>query len=198
MSSNLRPGLPSLVFAAVTLSLTTACVGPKIEVYERPDGTIIVETMETKATVTAIDARARTVTLKRKFHKAQTFKADKSAINFDRIQVGDEVHAVVVEEIAVTLVRGGTPSLIEEGAAIGLAPEGSKPGAVLVATAGMTAEIVAIDSHGHHVTLELPDGSIQTVKVGKHIDLTQVSLGDAVFIQITEAVAIEVVKPGAA
>ena len=74
MSRTHRPTYSSLVFAAVMLSLTTACVGPKVEVYERPDGTIIVESMETEATVTAIDARAGTVTLKRRFEKAQTFK----------------------------------------------------------------------------------------------------------------------------
>lgn len=195
MSSNLLPGLSRLIFAAVTLSLTTACIGPNVEIYERPDGTIIVESLETKATVTAIDARARTVTLKRRFHKAQIFKADKGIINFNQIQVGDEVHAVVVEKLAVSLVPGGAPPLVKKGAAIGLAPEGDKPGIVLVATAAMTAEITAIDSHSRQVTLELPDGSIKTVKARKHIDLTQISLGDAVLIQITRAVAIEVVKP---
>ena len=86
--------------------------------------------------------------------------------------------------------------MVEETAAIGLAPEGSKPGVVMVDTIAITAEITAIDSHSRQVTLELPDGSSKTVKVGKHIDLTQVGLGDAVFIQITEAVAIQVVKPG--
>ena len=86
--------------------------------------------------------------------------------------------------------------MVEETAAIGLAPEGSKPGVVMVDTVAITAEITAIDSHSRQVTIELPGGSSKTVKVGKHIDLTQISLGDAVFIQITEAVAIEVVKPG--
>ena len=195
MSRSHQLGLPSLIFAAVILFLTTACAGPEVKVYEKSDGTIIVESMEMKATVTAIDARARTVTLKRRFHKAQTFKVDKSGVNFKQIQVGDEVHVVVVEEIAVSLVRGGVPSLVGAGAAVSLAPEGSKPGIVLVETVGMTAEITAIDSHSHHVILELPDGSFKTVKVAKHIDLTQVSLGDSVFIQITEGVAIEVVKP---
>jgi hypothetical protein len=45
------------------------------------------------------------------------------------------------------------------------------------------------------VALELPDGSGTTVKVGKHVDLTQLALGDSVSIRITEAVAIEVVRP---
>ena len=85
--------------------------------------------------------------------------------------------------------------MIEEGAAIGVASAGGKPAIVVVDTMAMTAEITAIDAHSHRVTLELPNGTIKTVKVGKHIDLTRVSLGDAVFIQVSEGVAIEVVKP---
>jgi hypothetical protein len=59
----------------------------------------------------------------------------------------------------------------------------------------VTADIVAIDGHSHQVTLRLPDGSEQTVKVAKHIDLTRVSLGDSVHIQITQAVPIDVSAP---
>lgn len=184
-----------LVLGAVILSLATACAGPNVKVYERADGTTIVESTEVKATVTAIDARARTLTLKRRFHKAQTFKANENIVNFNQIQVGDEVHAVVVEEFAVTLVPGGAPPLVEAGAAVALAPEGSKPGVVLANTVGVTAQIIAIDSHAHEVTIEFPDGSAKTVKVRKGIDLGELSLRDSVFIQITEAVAIEVVKP---
>jgi len=195
MNRNIRPCLYHIVLGALALSLAAACVGPDVKVYERPDGTTIVESTEVRATVSAVDSRARTITLKRRFHEAQTFKADKSMVNFNQIQVGDEVHAVVVEEFAVNLVPGGAPPLVGEGAAVALAPEGSKPAIVMAETVGVTAEIIAIDSHSHEVVIEFPDRSTKTVKVGKHIDLTSVSLGDSVFIQITEAVAIEVVKP---
>ena len=184
-----------LLLGVVILSLAAACAGPTVKVYEKPDGTIIVESMEIKATVTAIDARARTVTLKRKFHRAKTFKAGKNVVNFKQIQVGDEVHVVVVEEFAVSLIRGGAPPMVGEAAAVALAPEGSKPGLVMADSVVVTAEITAIDAHTRQVTIEFPDGSGKTVKVGKHIDLTQVALGDSVSIQITEAVAIEVAKP---
>ena len=195
MSKSLRSVLPGLLLGVVILSLAAACAGPSVKVYEKADGTIIVESVQIKATVTAIDASAGTVTLKRRFHKAQTFKADTNIVDPKQIQVGDEVHAVVVEEFAVTLIPGGAPALVAEAAAVALAPEGSKPGIVMADTVAVTAEITAIDAHSHQVTLEFPDGSMKTVKVGKHIDLSQVSLGDSVAIRITEAVAIEVAKP---
>jgi hypothetical protein len=184
-----------VLFASLMLVMISACAGPDVKVYERDDGTIIVESMELKAKVEAVDARARTVTLKRRFHEAKTFKVDDGMTNLDQIQVGDEVHAEVVEEIAVVLVPGGAPALVGEAGAVAIAPDGSKPAIVMVDTVEVTAEIIAIDSHGHHVTIEFPDGSVQDVKVGKHIDLTKVALGDSVLIRITEAVAIAVVKP---
>ena len=195
MPKNLRSDIPRLLIGVVILSLVAACAGPKVQVYEGPDGTVIVESMQTKATVTAIDARTRTVTLKRKFNEAKTFKAGENAVNFNQIQVGDEVHAVVVEEVAVTLIPGGAPPMVGAAEAVALAPDGSKPGIVMADSVEMTAEITAIDAHARQVSIEFPDGSGKTVKVGKHIDLTQVALGDSVAIQITEAVAIEVVKP---
>jgi hypothetical protein len=176
------------------LALAAACAGPNVEVYERPDGTIIVETMESKATVEAIDARAGTVTLKRRFHKAKSFKIDENIADIGQIQVGDEVHVVVIEELAVVLIPGGAPQMVA-AAAVALSPAGRKPAVVMAERVEITAEIIGIDSHGHQVTIELPDGSVRTVKVGKHIDLEKIALGDSVLIQLTEAVAIEVTKP---
>ena len=178
------------------VGLLSACGGPTVKVYESPDGTIVVESMETTATVTAIDARARTITLKRgRFHQPKTFKVGEEAVNFEQIQVGDEVHAVVVEELAVALVPGGTAPMLGEAQAVALAPEGSKPAIVVADTVAMTAVITAIDGHAHQVTLELPDGTSRSVKVGKHVDLTRVSLGDSIVVTLTEAVALAVVKP---
>lgn len=40
------------------------------------------------------------------------------------------------------------------------------------------------------MTLEFVDGSVESFKVGKHIDLSKVSLDDSVRVQVSEAVAI--------
>jgi hypothetical protein len=64
----------------------------------------------------------------------------------------------------------------------------------MVDTVETTGKIIAIDQHDHSVTLEFLDGSIRSLNVGKHRDLTTVALGDAVRAQLTEGVAIKVVK----
>ena len=45
-----------------------------------------------------------------------------------------------------------------------------------------------------HVPDGFIDGSTSAVKVGKHIDLSQVSLYDSVRVQVTDAVAITISK----
>jgi hypothetical protein len=180
------------------LLLAVACqTGPKTETFveERPDGVVVVQTTRVTATVTAIDATTRTVTLRRGRAKPKSFEVSEGAVNFERVRVGDEVHAVLIEEVAVTLVSGGAPPSVGGAAAVALAPEGEKPAVLMADTVEMTARVVAIDGHEHTVTLELPDGHVEEVNVPKSRDLSKVGLGDAVRVQVTEALAIEVVKP---
>lgn len=187
-----------LLLVGLTVSLITACqTGPKVEtvVEEGPGRVLVVQTVRMQATVTAIDATTRQVTLKPRWGEPKTFKVRKDAINFQQVRVGDLVHAEVIEELAVTLVPGGAPPSVGGLAAVSLAPEGEKPRIVMAQTVESTATVVAIDGHARTVTLEFLDGHTQEIAVGKKRDLSKVGLGDSVRIQLTEAVAIEVVKP---
>lgn len=181
----------------LALSLTIACQsGPQVQtvVKEGPGSVVVVQTVEAQATVIAIDAIRRTVTLKPRRGEAETFKIGEGAVNFDQIRVGDEVHAVFIEKTAVSLVSGGAPTSVGAGAAVALAPEGERPGIVMANTVETTATVVAIDGHAHTVTLRFLDGRVEEINVGKNRDLTKVGLGDSVRIQLTEAIAIAVVS----
>ena len=90
---------------------------------------------------------------------------------------------------------GGTPPEVDVAAAIALAEPEDKPAMIMADSVQVTTDIITIDGHSHQVTIKFPDGSEQTVKVAKHIDLTQVALGDSVLIRITQAVAINVAAP---
>ena len=198
MTNRSRTSGWSILFLGLALSLAVACQSqPKVETHveERPDGVIVVETIRTQATVTAIDATNRTLTLKRRRGRAKTFKVGEHVVNFEQIRVGDEVHAMVIEELAVTLVSGGAPLATDGAAAVALAPEGDKPAIIMADTIETTAKVVAIDGHDHTVTLEFEDGSIEEVDVPKHRDLSKVGLGDSVRIRLTEALAVAIVRP---
>jgi hypothetical protein len=171
-----------------------ALFGPKVETrsYETADGAVIVDTVKLSAIVKAINERERTLTLDPKHGETQTVKASSDMVNFNQIRVGDEVHVELIEALAVSLISGGGVESVGELDAVALAPVGAKPGVAIVSSREVTADIIGIDLHAHRVGLEFIDGSTQSVKVGKHIDLTKVALDDSVRIQITDAVAITI------
>ena len=196
--TNLSKSFWMLLLAGLALSTTPGCrTGPKVEteVKEGPGGVVVVQTVRLQATVVAIDATNRTVRLQPRRGDPKTFRVGEGAVNFQQVRVGDQVYATVIEETAVTLVPGGTPPGVGAAAAVALAPEGAMPGAVMASSVEAVATVVAIDGHEHTVTLAFPDGRVQEVHVGKHRDLSKVGLGDSVRVQITEAVAISVVRP---
>jgi hypothetical protein len=195
---NLSKSFWMLGLAGLALSTSLGCqTGPKVEteIKEGPGSVVVVQTVRLQATVVAVDATNRTVRLQPRRGDPKTFRVGEGAVNFQQVRVGDQVHATVIEETAVTLVPGGTPPSVGAAAAVALTPEGALPGAVMASTVEAAATVVAIDSHEHSVTLEFLDGRIQEVHVGKHRDLSKVGLGDSVRVQVTEAVAISVVRP---
>ena len=115
-------------------------------------------------------------------------------VNYNQLQVGDQVNAVVTEQAVVWLSKnGGPPSSAAEGGAV-LSPVGAKPGGIAVATVAVTATITAIDQAKGKVTLQFDTGKPQTYKLGKGADLTGVSVGDQVNAVVTEGVAVTVTK----
>ena len=157
-------------------------------------GGVVVETYQTTATVTAIDATTRKVTLASKDGKKTTFKAGPEVVNFPQIQVGDQVKARITEDLVVAMVKPGTQPDNGAAALVALAPVGAKPGGLMAETVQVTAKVTAIDLKGHKATLQFPDGSTKTVAVRKDVDLTQQKLGEEVVVRCTEAVAITVAK----
>jgi hypothetical protein len=186
------------VIAAASLFVITvsgcALFGPKVETtsYETEDGAVIVESVKFSATVKAIDEGERTLTLDPKYGQKEVIQVSPEMANFNQIRVGDVVHAEVIEALAVELIPGGSAESIGEAQAVALAPLGAKPGALTVSSREVTADIIGIDQHAHSVMLEFIDGSTESVKVGKHVDLTLISLDDSVRITVTDAVAIDI------
>jgi hypothetical protein len=159
-----------------------------------PGGTIV-QTYQVTATVKAIDDANRKVTLAGPDGKDMTVKCGPDVVNFPQIKVGDQVTAVVTEQLVVAMASDASSLGNGAGAAVALSPVGGKPGGAVAATEQITATVVAIDLKHHRATLEFPDGSKKTVSVRPDIDLTQHQVGEQVVIQETESVAIAVTSP---
>lgn len=179
--------------------LTIAACSPSIDgteditVIETADGAIIVDTFTTTATVTGINADKREVMLVAPDGRRTTYKAGPDMVNFNQLQVGDQVTAVLTEEVAVSIGSGA--ATLPTGGAVALAPVGAKPGGVMVETANVTAKVTAVDVKRHKVTFQLADGTTKTVKAGKKVDVTILKVGDSVSIQVGQGLLITADKP---
>jgi translation elongation factor P/translation initiation factor 5A len=193
-------GLALLAVALVVASCSTTSK-PRGEAtmtaafQEGVPGGVMVGTYQETATVTAIDAAKRTVTLVGRDGTKTVFKASPEVRNFDQIRVGDQVKATVVEQLVVFLRQNGTPAGDSQASMVALAPKGAKPGVLMADTVEVTATVKAIDLKRHKATLQFPDGKSKTVAVRPDVDLTKVKLGEEVVILTTEAMAIVVERP---
>lgn len=159
-------------------------------------GAVVVAATVVTATVDAIDAAKRTVTLKRPDGQTKTLKAGPEVRNFDQIKVGDQVKATFVEELAVFVKKSDAPASTDETTTVALAPKGAKPGILVADTQVVTAKIEAVSYKNRTVTLRGPEGNKKTLKVGKNVaNFKEVKKGDEVSVRFTEALAIIVEKP---
>jgi len=193
---------PGFTVGLVAMLFFTSCSSaPKGEtvtvaaVQKGVPGGIIIETFNTSATVTGIDAGTRKVTLVTPEGKQTTYKAGPEVINFDQIRIGDQVKATAARELVVFLGQAGSASGDGRAAAIALAPKGDKPGIFISDTVQVTAKVSAIDLKRQKATLGFPDGKSKTFQVRSDVDLTKVKLGEEVVIRATEALAILVERP---
>jgi translation elongation factor P/translation initiation factor 5A len=188
--------MPAAMLALTSCSSTPQGEGSTMVAAQKGvPGGVIVETYKVTATVTAVDAASRKVTLIMADGSKTTVKAGPEVVNFDQIQVGDQVKATVAEQLVVFVRKNGEPANDGEAAAVALAPVGAKPGVVMANTVEVTAKVEAIDLGRRKATLRFPDGQSKTFRVRPDVDMTKAKLGDEVVIRTTEAVAISVEKP---
>lgn len=153
--------------------------------------------MSATATVKAIDPATRTVTLTNADGEDVEVKCGKRVQNFDKLKVGDKVHAAAFAKIVATMGKERGEEGIEATTVI--RPEGGEPGVVVMKTRQGMAKIEAIDPAKRTVTLESLDGEkSKQVPVGQDLDLSKLKVGDEITLRVTKGVAIWVPQPGEA
>lgn len=161
------------------------------------NGEIVTVANSTTATVISVDRTKRLVVLKRADGTSVTYKATPNALGFDDIQAGDLVKVSTAEELAMFLGKNGVPPGTGADTAklrVKL-PNGTQAVAAEVGKLTFTAKITAIDDWLDTVTLQLPDGTKKTIKVSEYVNLADVSVGDTVSVQSTEAAVLVLEKP---
>jgi hypothetical protein len=143
----------------------------------------------------SVDHTRRLVVLKRADGTIATYKAAPGVFGFDDIKAGDDVKVAVAEEMAVYLGRSSAPAAADTAKLNVKVPNHTEAFATEVGLLTFTARVAAINDWNDTVTLQLPDGSTKTIKVGEAVNLADVSVGDNVSVQSTEAAVILLEKP---
>jgi len=188
-----------LVLLTVGLLTLSACSNAKTEMStaqpksSSPSGEIAVATLQTTATVTAVDQAKRMVTLRNEGGAVTTYKCGKDVVNFDQIKVGDQVKAEVIEALAVYVRKAGVPAA-SDATMVGLAKKGSKPGVVMAETQEVSVKVDAVNAAKHTITVTGPLGKTRALNVNPKVDLAGIKPGDDIVIRYTEGLAVLVEK----
>jgi hypothetical protein len=141
------------------------------------------------ATVEAIEASTRTITLKKPDGTFTTVTAGPDIKRFAEVKIGDKVTARYYENVIVRLKQPGEPEVVS-GAKATTGAEQVLPGGTKAKQLTITATISAIDVTTPAITFTGPNGWKYTSKVLDTVALAKVKVGDKVDIVWTEAVLV--------
>ena len=155
---------------------------------------VILEPVEAVVTVTKVDAKARTVTVRGPSGNLQTLVVPPEAQNLDKVKPGDRFRMAYAEAAVLSITKGGEPA-VKVDRSVKVAPKGALPGGQMVRTVRLTATVDAIDYKSRRVSLRGPKGNVVALAVSPEVkDLERVTAGDRVSIVYSEAIALEMVS----
>ena len=198
----------STVPAALALGLLATCLaasaqppagGPRpaatLEsgVAVAPGSAVAKEVLKTTATIVAIDAASRSLTLKRQDGKVMEMVLPEEVRNFDQLKVGDKVQAEYSQAVALELRKGGGGKLgVTGGQGVTRSEPGAKPGGTATRQVVVLADVVSIDKKKKRVTLKGPAGNLVDLAVDDPEQLKNIKKGDQVQALYSESLAIKV------
>lgn len=191
-----------LKLIVVSVALVAAGTVPAFAQKPAATGGSVMETSPGKGTVTnvvkvtasveAIDAAKRTVTLKGPEGKVTTITAGPAVKNFDQIKVGDSVVVGYIEALTLELKKGGTAIRQRTERDMGVAAKpGERPAGAIGTETTVIADVIAVDAKRQVVTLKGPERTVE-LKLRDPKQFNLVKVGDQVEATYTEAVAISV------
>jgi Cu/Ag efflux protein CusF len=148
------------------------------------------------ATIKAIDAATRSVTLQNQAGATQTIKAGPQVQRFDEFAVGDTILVVVEQGLVLEYQSAGTPAVAPTAVGAGdRAGPDQAPEGVVAAGVQATVTVTAIDSPNRMVVFQGPAGTLYQVKAGPEVKLEKLKVGDRLLATYVEAVAVRLEKP---
>ena len=191
-----------LKFVVLSVALVAAATVPAFAQKPEATGATTTETAPGKGTVTnvakitasveAIDAANRTITLKGPEGKVVTITAGPEVKNFNQIKVGDFLVVRYIEALTLELKKGGTALRQRTDRDMGVAAKpGERPAGAVGSKTTVVADVIAVDPKKQVVTLRGPERTVD-LKLRDPEQFKLVKVGDQVEATFTEAAAISV------
>ena len=163
-----------------------------------PGKGVAMQHVKATATVEAIDAAKRTVTLKNARGEVRTITAGDEVRNFDQIKVGDSVTIEYIEGLALELKKDGKAVLgRSEVKSMDRSEPGKKPGGMATREITAVTDVIAVDTKKSVVTVKNKEGETFDLNIRDPEQLKLIKKGDQIQATYTEAMAISL-KPAPA
>jgi hypothetical protein len=153
--------------------------------------TLTGETEVVTATVEAIDASTRAVTLKGPDGTYTVLTAPPEMKRFSELKVGDKITARYYENIVVRLKAPGEKD-VDSGTLGATRGTGAKPGGTVAEQRTITATITQLDATVPSITFTGPNGWSYSSRVEDKKALAKVKVGDKVDITWTAAALVSI------
>ena len=179
----MKPVVAGIVAGAVVVAMAHAALAQT--------KTVNSEMRTETATVEAIEAGSRTITLKKPDGTFVQTVAGPDIKRFAEIKVGDKVNARFYENVVVRMKRPGEPDVDTSGG--GTTPSQQVlPGGTRATQRTVTATITAIDMNTPTIPFTGPNGWKYTSKVQDKAVLANVKVGDRVDVVWTDAMLLSI------
>lgn len=177
-------------FALVAV-LATLPVGPSAGPHSEQEKTVTRQNQVTAtATVTAIDAAKRSITLRMQSGQEESYTVGPDVTRFNELKVGDTIKATYYESLVFQLRKPGAPPAPAPAATVSGGRMKETPGGALGAQVTVTVTVKAVDMTAPSITVVTADGRTLTRRVSDRANLEGVKPGDRIDITYTEAVVV--------
>jgi hypothetical protein len=184
------------LITAATASFGVGAQSSGAVVDSQPGRVGVAQAVDVTATISALDAAKRGITLKGPDGKEVSMVAGPEVKNYGQLKVGDKVDIQYVEALVLELKKGGgLPVARTEKDSMTTAKPGETPAAKGGRKVTVVGDVIALDAATQTVTLKGPQRTADLkVRDKKQFDL--ISKGDQIEATYTEALAVAV-KPSA-
>jgi Cu/Ag efflux protein CusF len=181
---------------AATTALPVAAQTGAATMSSAPGKVQVADTVKVTATITAIDAKTRDITLKTAEGKEAVVTAGPAVKNFDKLKVGDKVDMQYVEALTLELKKGGGLVVQRtDKSGVAAAKPGEQPAGAIGREVTVVADVIGIDAAKQTITLRGPQRTVD-LRVRDPEQFKRIAKGDQVEATFVQAVAI-VVDPAA-